>query len=175
MEYAEVSGGLALAQILQANKVPFQIFERDDGPSTRKQGWAVALIESLPALKNVIPAETYRDLHTTSVNHETGDFDELAIMHAETGEVAAKIGGVPLGEPGSLLRANREALREYLWSANDLPVSKNKEFVRYEEDENGVTAFFKDGGSARGRLIVGADGLHCEFICWHLERLRRAA
>ena len=39
-------GGLALAQILKANNVDFEIFERDGGPSARKQGWAVALVES---------------------------------------------------------------------------------------------------------------------------------
>lgn len=40
-------GGLALAQILHHHRVPFEIFERDEDPSVRKQGWAVALIESV--------------------------------------------------------------------------------------------------------------------------------
>lgn len=38
-------GGLALAQILRRQNVPYEIFERDDGLSSRKQGWAIALIE----------------------------------------------------------------------------------------------------------------------------------
>lgn len=38
-------GGLALAQILHANKIPFEIFERDAEPFARGQGWAVALVE----------------------------------------------------------------------------------------------------------------------------------
>lgn len=38
-------GGLALAQALQAHGVPFEIFERDAAPSSRKQGWAIALVE----------------------------------------------------------------------------------------------------------------------------------
>lgn len=41
-------GGLALAQILHHHHVPFEIFERDEDPSVRKQGWAVALIEYVP-------------------------------------------------------------------------------------------------------------------------------
>lgn len=38
-------GGLALGQILQANEIPFQIFERDQELHSRRQGWAVALNE----------------------------------------------------------------------------------------------------------------------------------
>ena len=38
-------GGLVLAQILHNYGVPFEIFERDEGSLTRKQGWALALVE----------------------------------------------------------------------------------------------------------------------------------
>lgn len=41
-------GGLVLAHVLTKNKVPVEIFERDDHSSSRKQGWAVALIEYVP-------------------------------------------------------------------------------------------------------------------------------
>lgn len=51
-------------------------------------------------------------------------------------------------------------MRAYLWQANSLRVQPNKHFVRYEEDENGVTAWFADGSSSRGSLLVAADGLH---------------
>ena len=40
-------GGLALAQILRARNVPFEIFERDAKETVRQQGWAVALVESV--------------------------------------------------------------------------------------------------------------------------------
>jgi len=33
-----------------------------------------------------------------------------------------------------------------------------KEFVRYEEDAGGITAYFADGTEARGDVLVGADG-----------------
>lgn len=36
-------GGLALAQALRKQCIPFEIFERDNGPYGRSQGWAVAL------------------------------------------------------------------------------------------------------------------------------------
>jgi 2-polyprenyl-6-methoxyphenol hydroxylase-like FAD-dependent oxidoreductase len=47
-----------------------------------------------------------------------------------------------------------------MWLSHDLPVSAGREFVRYEEDKDGVTAYFKDGSSARGALLVGGDGAH---------------
>lgn len=36
---------------------------------------------------------------------------------------------------------------------------RGRRFVRVEQDEEGVTAHFEDGSSARGALLVGADGL----------------
>lgn len=114
---------------------------------------------ALPALKDLLPAETFSKLKTTSVNHETGDNDEVAFVNALTGEIAGKFGGQTYGLPGSVLRADRHALRKYLWESNALPVTRNKHFVRYVEDESGVTAFFADGSSSRGSILVGADGL----------------
>jgi 2-polyprenyl-6-methoxyphenol hydroxylase-like FAD-dependent oxidoreductase len=32
-------------------------------------------------------------------------------------------------------------------------------FVRFEQDEDGVTAHFADGGTARGEVLIGADGI----------------
>ncbi len=46
-------GGLALAQALHAHDVPFEIFERDAAPGSRKQGWAVALVEYVSIPMNV--------------------------------------------------------------------------------------------------------------------------
>lgn len=43
---------------------------------------------------------------------------------------------------------------------HNINIEWNKKFVRYEETENGVTAYFEDGTSASGDFLVGADGLH---------------
>lgn len=175
-------GGLALAQVLHNHCVSFELFERDEAPSARKQGWAVALIECVPteflttlrmrrlrltssgrsitAMKELLPGDFIENLITTSVNHNTGDDDEITFVNAVTGEIVGKVGGVPYGLPGSIIRAGREALRAYLWHAENLPITAGKQFIRYDEDESGVTAWFADGSSERGSLLVGADGLH---------------
>ena len=36
-------GGMALAQSLRKQGVPFQLFERDEEPHARFQGWAISL------------------------------------------------------------------------------------------------------------------------------------
>ena len=42
----------------------------------------------------------------------------------------------------------------------NLPVQWNKHVARIEQDDKGVSVYFKDGTSARGDIVVGADGVH---------------
>lgn len=97
-------------------------------------------------------------MRQASVNHGIPDLDRIAILNASTGEHIASLGGVPVDQPGHLLRVGRERLRQYLWQ--NLPVTMGKKFSHYTEDANGVTAYFQDGTIARGAVLVGADGAH---------------
>lgn len=54
------------------------------------------------------------------------------------------------------MRANRLRLREVL--STKIPVKWGKQLERVEEDDDMATAFFADGTSAVGDLIIGADG-----------------
>lgn len=74
------------------------------------------------------------------------------------GDVKFASGNLSDGDPAYMIRSNRVLLRNYL--AQHLGVQWNKQFMRYEETDNGVTAFFKDGTSYRGAILVGADGSH---------------
>ncbi|KAK6371579.1 uncharacterized protein PV06_01388 [Exophiala oligosperma] len=150
-------GNLALAQILRKHDIPFQIFERDDKIDPRRQGWSFALIEALHELPPLI-SDDLGDIHTTSVNHNIGvNKDTMTIVQAASGQIMAVLGNRLPDEPGHLIRGDRQRLREYFSQHLDLQVGKI--FSHYEEDAEGVTAFFTDGTSARGCMLVGGDGL----------------
>lgn len=55
-------------------------------------------------------------------------------------------------------RVNRSLFRE--WLSSNLNISWDKKFTHYEEHERGVTAFFADGTSAEGDILVASDGSH---------------
>ncbi|KAH6718395.1 hypothetical protein BKA61DRAFT_599561 [Leptodontidium sp. MPI-SDFR-AT-0119] len=148
-------GGLVLAQSLRHQNIPFEIFERDAERYTRSQGWAVALIECIPDLVKLLP-DDIGDLQSVSVNYGIEDCDTMGVIDAKTAELVGRLGGVPRGQPGYILRASRSHFREFLWK--HLNVSTGKDFSHYTEDQDGVTAFFKDGTSARGSILIGADG-----------------
>jgi 2-polyprenyl-6-methoxyphenol hydroxylase-like FAD-dependent oxidoreductase len=102
-------------------------------------------------------------LESVSVTAGTDKPDEIAFFNAYTKETLWRGDGDD-GD-GSFIRANRTKLREWLWTRLD--VKLNKIFVRYDVDVRGVTAFFADGSTARGDIIVGADGLRSKgmLVC----------
>ncbi|CZR64591.1 uncharacterized protein PAC_14489 [Phialocephala subalpina] len=74
------------------------------------------------------------------------------------GDSVITFGGVAKGEEGYMIRCNRTKLRQM--PAQHLDIQWNKKFVRYGETDHDVTAYFEDGTSASGDILVGADGLH---------------
>lgn len=60
--------------------------------------------------------------------------------------------------PGTFIRANREKYRQYLLTGLD--VQWKHRFTHYEITQSGgVKAFFEDGTTAIGDILVGADGI----------------
>lgn len=57
-----------------------------------------------------------------------------------------------------IVRAERLRLRRTL--ATNLPIKWGKRVSRIVHDDNGVEAFFEDGTSAKGDILVGADGIN---------------
>ncbi|OEV12946.1 FAD-dependent oxidoreductase [Streptomyces nanshensis] len=91
---------------------------------------------------------------------------ELTAMRL-TGDTGAVVSTVPLGETGDPLRRFRclrraelcAALREVAVSRG-IEIRQGERFVTAVEDADGVTAEFADGTTARGDLLLGADGIH---------------
>jgi len=162
-------GGLALAQALRKKGISFQIFERDSSCSTRFQGWALSLhawyvrknngsnyrltFERLlsdlrDSMKDDLPSlETVSNTYGVGLPSEGAQFDEML-------NERARFGNAP---ETHFIRADRAKLRD--WLRTDVEITWNKKFAHYEEDNDGVTAFFEDGTSVKGDILVGADGI----------------
>jgi 2-polyprenyl-6-methoxyphenol hydroxylase-like FAD-dependent oxidoreductase len=57
----------------------------------------------------------------------------------------------------AIIRSNRQRLRA--WLATNIPIHFNKAATTLEEGADGITVHFKDGTSAKGDIVVGADGV----------------
>jgi hypothetical protein len=70
-------------------------------------------------------------------------------------------GGIkpPLRGPDVVYGVDRTMLRALLLLGQDENIKFGKPFTKYEITESGVKAFFNDGTSAKGTLLMGADGV----------------
>lgn len=74
--------------------------------------------------------------------------------------------GIKSDKDQPVLRASRSRLRS--WLARDVDIQYGKMAERIEQTDDSVTVYFKDGSSATGDVLVGADGTHSAgelFIC----------
>lgn len=91
---------------------------------------------------------------------------ELTTMRL-TSDEGSVVATLPLGRAGEPLRRFRCLRRAELGAVlreeavrRGIEVRYGKRFVTAVEDEDGVTAEFADGSTARGDLLLGADGIH---------------
>ena len=75
-----------------------------------------------------------------------------SVSHAVLGTTMSKT----KVQTGQALWVSRNKLRKVL--AEHIEIKYGKYFTRYEEDRDGVTAYFIDGSKAKGAILVGADG-----------------
>lgn len=164
--------GLTLAQSLRSHDIPFRIFDRDSSSSSREQGYAVVLhqyvhiaslfiphrcmnyhVRLVPTLRNIAHKDA-PPLESLGVSAGSGATDGFALYRA-SGEVILR-GGADTYP--NWIRANRQRLRE--WLCTGIDVQWHKRFTRCERsDEGTITAFFSDGSTETGDILVGADGV----------------
>ncbi|KAI1764921.1 putative monooxygenase [Hypoxylon sp. FL1150] len=144
-------GGLLLAQTLRKNNISFDIFERDQSDDIRVQGWAIGLHTMLDELDASIPDDMpSRDFvnHLLPLKHH---YEFAWYRHDRTTKLGVRDDG-----SGKFIRANRARLRK--WLATNLPIQYSKHAVRIEEKNERVVVHFKDGTSATGDILIGAEG-----------------
>ncbi|MFI5783927.1 FAD-dependent oxidoreductase [Nocardia sp. NPDC051570] len=155
-------GGLCLAQGLKRAGIPCAVYERDESPESRLQGYRLHIDAlGIRALREVLPDELYARFEATSLRPRPTVVrydDQLALQSV-----------VEFPEPG--VNVNRMTLRHILLSGLD-GVCFGKRLTHYDSDTDGVTAYFADGTTARGRVLVGADGVNSTVRRQYLPHAR---
>lgn len=103
------------------------------------------LLDILP--DDLAPIETISHLYDLGLPSEGATFDGI------TGEEKFRYGS---HNSKGFVRADRLKLRE--WLSTDIDVEWNKRLERFVEHESGVTAYFTDGTTVEGCMLLGADG-----------------
>ncbi|OBZ82035.1 FAD-dependent urate hydroxylase [Choanephora cucurbitarum] len=155
-----VGGGLAgllLANGLKKNNIPFEVYERDLGEDTRAQGWSLSLHFAIQAIKECMPESSFENF-TEKVTVSQGKSDDcqvtMTMVNGNTNEVVLS----ETYEKDSFYRIERHRFRNWLLEPVKESVHWGKRLVRFEETGESVTAFFEDGTTAMGTLLVAADG-----------------
>ncbi|KAE8447919.1 hypothetical protein EG329_009991 [Mollisiaceae sp. DMI_Dod_QoI] len=167
-------GGLALAQGLRKHNISFTIFERDPTPISRAQGYRVRVAGGgAEALCYCLDDELW-DLFEKSCADMRFGMTRLNALDASKVPGNGPPGGMHRGaslnrfgnggtegssKAMSAYTVDRTMLRALLLLSQDGNVEFGKAFTHYEITCNGVKAFFADGTSAEGTLLVGADGV----------------
>ncbi|KAK6079469.1 early conidial development-2 [Seiridium cupressi] len=155
-------GGLILAQALRKQGIPYEIFEREKNEHERRQGWSLSLHTILDDAKASIPDDVPPLADTN--NLLPLDLAPEFVIYTEQG---AKMGVRDDGS-GKIIRANRHRLMKLL--STNIEIQYGKQLFRIEEKEDLAVVHFQDGSSAKGDIVVGADGSRSvAFISAELE------
>lgn len=142
-------GGLALAQGLTKAGFLTTVFERDESPTSRPQGYRISMRSlGMNALSAILTSERIERLSMAKIA-DVGDGFTCA------NEKMEPIFSVPQGQDAAI-QFLRTELRSLLQEGID--IKWNKRLVTFEDNGDQVIAHFKDGSHAIGDLLVGCDG-----------------
>jgi 2-polyprenyl-6-methoxyphenol hydroxylase-like FAD-dependent oxidoreductase len=146
--------GLCLAQYLLRAGIDAHVYERDQGPYVRRQGYRIILDRyGLAALRDSLPSLLYRLALITG--DEPGGhlrFTDSRLRDAFT--IAFK------DEPHATRQVDRLTLRSILQSGLDGRIHYGKAAVAVDDGgPTGLRLRFSDGGAAAATVVVGADGV----------------
>jgi 2-polyprenyl-6-methoxyphenol hydroxylase-like FAD-dependent oxidoreductase len=150
------TGGLCLAHGLKRAGIRVSVFERDRTRSDGLQGYRVGIDpDGSRALHACLPPDLFDTFVATCArapryfNMVTEHLSELLSLELP-----------PANDPvNSEKSVSRMTLRQVLLTGVEDVVHFDKTFTRYEQHPDGtVTAFFEDGSSATGDVLVAADG-----------------
>ncbi|RAS64702.1 2-polyprenyl-6-methoxyphenol hydroxylase-like FAD-dependent oxidoreductase [Lentzea atacamensis] len=150
------TGGLCLAHGLKKAGVDVALFERDRTPRSMLIGFRVGISpDGSKALHSCLPPEVFAEFVRTTarpvrrINMRTEKYGELLVADLPPA----------VDETRSEKSVSRIAMRTALLNGLEDVVRFDKTFTHYRHNDDGtVTAFFADGTSETGDVLVGADG-----------------
>jgi 2-polyprenyl-6-methoxyphenol hydroxylase-like FAD-dependent oxidoreductase len=151
------TGGLCLAQGLKSDGIAVEVFERERTPTDHQPGYRLSISATgSAALYRCLPPALFAKLAAscadpgkgvTFLDHELNRLLAIDFPHADRDSLEAE-------RPVS-----RIALRRILLEGLGDTVHFGKKFESFEDGPGGtVVAHFADGSSARGDVLIGADG-----------------
>jgi 2-polyprenyl-6-methoxyphenol hydroxylase-like FAD-dependent oxidoreductase len=150
--------GLALAQGLVKAGHTVEVYERD-ADLDRKQGYYLHFNPiGGEALRRVLPDDLFELYLETS--RESYDRPESIVLNDQLEELTSRPHmGPPNPGPRNHTGVHRRTLRQLLSGRLGDSLHSGNAVVSYVEDADGVTVSLADGSTARGDLLVGADGI----------------
>jgi 2-polyprenyl-6-methoxyphenol hydroxylase-like FAD-dependent oxidoreductase len=155
------TGGLSLAQGLKRAGISVAVYERDTGRTRDEglQGYRIGIDpDGSRALHECLPRELFDTLVATCARppRYSNMLTERLAEVLSTDGWAGEPGADPVSSEKSV---SRMTLRQILLTGLEDIVHFGKTLTRYEVGaDQTVTAFFADGDSATGTVLVGADG-----------------
>lgn len=141
--------GLALAQGLVKAGFKVSVFERDNSPTSRPQGYRISIrLLGMNALTELLTPEKINRLPLAKVTNVGEGF----ACANENMDLLFKV------RPGqeTVVQLLRSELRKLLQEG--INIEWNKRLVMIEDQGNQVIAHFEDGSYASGDLLVGCEG-----------------
>jgi 2-polyprenyl-6-methoxyphenol hydroxylase-like FAD-dependent oxidoreductase len=155
------TGGLCLAQGLKRAGIGVGVYERDRTRRDGLQGYRVGIdADGKRALRANLPPELYQTFLATCAQRPVyaNQLTHKMRFLFSAGPEMLKAGDQPPEEDRDE-SVSRMTLRQVLLTGVEDVVHFDKVFSRFEQHPDGtVTAYFEDGTSATGDVLVAADG-----------------
>jgi 2-polyprenyl-6-methoxyphenol hydroxylase-like FAD-dependent oxidoreductase len=148
-------GGLCLAQGLRKAGVETQVFERDASAVVRGQGFRFRVdADGDAALAACLPTNLYALYRATSSRPVEPPAAAYDSQMQEVFRMPPRAAGA-----AQHMSVNRRTLREALMGGLDGSIQFGHALTRVEQSGDNVTAFFANGATAVGDVLVAADGI----------------